>query len=74
MWNKVIATAGCKFSVFTTHQVYPDGTMSNLATACAKITNASYDSFMDFFGRCFVRYFTNLGYVVIEKFSIIKFV
>ncbi|KAK9758685.1 hem-NO-binding [Popillia japonica] len=64
LWKKVIQTANCKFSVFTTHQVYPDATMSNLAAACAEVTSASYDSFMDFFGRCFVRYFSNLGYDV----------
>ncbi|GJQ69469.1 hypothetical protein Trydic_g6576 [Trypoxylus dichotomus] len=67
MWKKVLEVAGCKISVFTTHQVYPDSIMSNLATACAEITNASYDSFMEFFGRCFMRYFSNLGYDITIK-------
>lgn len=53
--------AGLTVSEFSTHQVYPDSVMSNLAAACSKVTGASYDSFMNFFGKCFVRYFSNLG-------------
>ncbi|KAF5295128.1 hypothetical protein FQA39_LY13279 [Lamprigera yunnana] len=36
--------------------------MKRLAKACAEATNSSFDGFMEFFGKCFVRYFTNLGY------------
>lgn len=38
--------------------------MASLASALAAITSASYDSFMAFFGKCFVRYFSNFGYDV----------
>nr|CAH7747443.1 unnamed protein product [Callosobruchus chinensis] len=41
--------------------------MSSLATACATVTSVSYDSFMYFFGRCFTRYTTKLGYDVTIK-------
>ncbi|KAG5877871.1 hypothetical protein JTB14_031387 [Gonioctena quinquepunctata] len=61
-WKKVKMIANCDYDVFKTHQVYPDSSLSSLAAACATLTGASYDSFMNFFGRCFVRYFTNLGY------------
>nr|XP_022904933.1 soluble guanylate cyclase 89Db-like [Onthophagus taurus] len=62
MWFKVVEMAGCKHSVFNTHQVYPDSVMEKLALSCAKVTSATSDNFMNFFGRCFVRYFSNLGY------------
>lgn len=61
VWKKILKVADCKYTVFNTHQVYPDHIMASLAAACAKVTTASYDSFMNFFGRCFVRYFSNLG-------------
>lgn len=61
VWSQVLQIAECKHSVFNTHHVYSDSVMANLAAALAKVTSASYDSFMNFFGRCFVRYFTNLG-------------
>ncbi|XP_017776653.1 PREDICTED: soluble guanylate cyclase 89Db-like [Nicrophorus vespilloides] len=67
VWEQVIEKAECKFSQFNTHQVYSDSIMSNLAEACAKVTGATYDSFMHFFGRCFVRYFSNLGYDITIK-------
>lgn len=61
VWNEIRAVANCEHSVFVTHQVYPDNIMSTLASACATVTNASYDDFMNFFGRCFVRYFSKQG-------------
>ncbi|KAJ8919156.1 hypothetical protein NQ315_012142 [Exocentrus adspersus] len=64
IWKEILKVADCKYTVFNTHQVYPDDILSSLAAACAIVTNASYDGFMNFFGRCFVRYFTNLGYDV----------
>ncbi|XP_050303874.1 soluble guanylate cyclase 89Db-like [Anthonomus grandis grandis] len=62
IWQKALLMAECKFTVFNTHQVYPDYIMSNIATALAKLTSKSYDSFMNFFGHCFVRFFSNYGY------------
>ncbi|XP_045483815.1 soluble guanylate cyclase 89Da-like [Harmonia axyridis] len=67
VWNEVLRRANCKYTEFNTHQVYPDDTMASLAAACADVTLASYDSFMNFFGRCFVRYFSKLGYDVTVK-------
>ncbi|XP_018562428.1 soluble guanylate cyclase 89Db-like [Anoplophora glabripennis] len=62
IWQKVLQQSECKYTVFNTHQVYPDHIMASLASALAKITNKSYDSFMTFFGKCFVRFFSNYGY------------
>ncbi|XP_044258935.1 soluble guanylate cyclase 89Db-like [Tribolium madens] len=67
IWQRVLEQANCKYISFETHKVYSDNVMSSLAAACAEITTASYDSFMNFFGRCFVRYFSNLGYDVTVK-------
>jgi guanylate cyclase len=64
IWQQVMEKVGCKFAVFSTHHIYPDNLMANLATACAMITGegATTDHFIQFFGRCFVRFFSNFGY------------
>jgi guanylate cyclase len=64
IWQQVMEQAGCKFAVFNTHHIYPDHLMTSLAAACAEITGegATMDQFMKFFGRCFVRFFSNFGY------------
>ncbi|XP_066140773.1 soluble guanylate cyclase 89Db-like isoform X2 [Euwallacea fornicatus] len=62
IWKKALVLAECKHTVFNTHQVYPDFIMSNIASALATLTSKSYDSFMNFFGHCFVRFFSNYGY------------
>ncbi|KAJ3650329.1 hypothetical protein Zmor_022024 [Zophobas morio] len=67
IWYRVLEQANCKYICFETHKVYPDNIMASLAAACAEVTSASYDSFMNFFGRCFVRYFSTLGYDVTVK-------
>ncbi|CAG9858830.1 unnamed protein product [Phyllotreta striolata] len=67
VWQKTLTMADCKFSVFNTHQTYPDSTMSSLASALASITNQTADDTMMFFGRCFVRFFSNFGYDVTIK-------
>jgi Heme NO binding. len=64
IWQQVMEEAGCKFAVFNTHHIYPDHLITSLAKACAVITGegATTDQFMQFFGRCFVRFFSNFGY------------
>ncbi|XP_044761356.1 soluble guanylate cyclase 89Db-like [Coccinella septempunctata] len=62
VWFEVLKISECKYNVFSTHQVYPDHIMADLARALESITSQSYDDFMTFFGRCFVRYFSNYGY------------
>ncbi|GLH06786.1 Soluble guanylate cyclase 89Db, partial [Gryllus bimaculatus] len=61
-WRRVREAAGCPWPVFSTHQVYPDPLIPALAAACAQELGSSEEFFMRFFGRCFVRYFSNFGY------------
>lgn len=63
VWTKVLKRANCPVPVFCTHQVYPDNLMKDIASACAVIINNNSDVeyFMRFFGRCFVRFFSNFG-------------
>ncbi|XP_072375287.1 soluble guanylate cyclase 89Da-like [Diabrotica undecimpunctata] len=67
VWTEIRKAAKCDYQVFNTHQVYPDNLISNLAVAAATVLGASYDSFMNFYGRCFVRFFTHLGYDITVK-------
>ncbi|XP_057656009.1 soluble guanylate cyclase 89Da-like [Diorhabda carinulata] len=67
VWTAIKKAANCEYQVFNTHQVYPDNLMSNLAVGAATVLGASHDSFMHFFGRCFVRFFCHLGYDVTVK-------
>ncbi|XP_001943213.1 soluble guanylate cyclase 89Db [Acyrthosiphon pisum] len=72
-WREVVRLARCKWYVFNTHQIYPDGLMPELAAAAAELltdptdrpgarVQPTADGFMRYFGRCFVRFFSNLGY------------
>ncbi|XP_055323492.1 soluble guanylate cyclase 89Db-like isoform X2 [Sitodiplosis mosellana] len=62
VWKQALRATGCKHTVFNTHQIYPDTLMPDLAEALSAITGESFDYFMNFFGKCFVRFFTNFGY------------
>ncbi|XP_065083178.1 soluble guanylate cyclase 89Db-like [Ochlerotatus camptorhynchus] len=62
IWKQALQTTGCKFTVFNTYQQYPDSLIPDLAAALSAITGKSIDDFMIFFGRCFVRFFSNFGY------------
>ncbi|XP_067214413.1 soluble guanylate cyclase 89Db-like [Linepithema humile] len=61
-WLQILEKADCKHMVFNTRQIYCDELMTNLAAALAAYTGDSMDNIMQFFGRCFVRFFSNLGY------------
>ncbi|XP_076284073.1 soluble guanylate cyclase 89Db-like isoform X2 [Lasioglossum baleicum] len=67
VWLQVVEKADCKHMVFNTRQIYPDELMTNLAAALAALNDDSVDNVMRFFGKCFVRYFSNLGYVYTIK-------
>ena len=63
-WSQMLEHVGFRNTVFTTHGIYPDSLMTNLAQA-ASVLIANGDSpadFTQFFGRCFVRYFSYHGY------------
>lgn len=61
VWNRALIASQCKYNVFNTHQQYPDTLIPDLAAALSEITGKQYDYFMIFFGRCFVRFFSNFG-------------
>lgn len=50
------------WTFFYLHKIYPDNLMPDLAEALSALTGEPFDYFMDFFGKCFVRFFTNFGY------------
>ncbi|XP_012288927.1 soluble guanylate cyclase 89Db [Orussus abietinus] len=62
MWLQIVESAGTKNVVFNTRQIYPDHLMTDLAAALAGHTGDTVDWVMQFFGKCFVRFFSNLGY------------
>ncbi|TMW51854.1 hypothetical protein DOY81_003099 [Sarcophaga bullata] len=62
IWKQVCQIVDCKYSTFKTHQIYPDKLMPDFAAALATVTGQTFDYFMNFFGKCFVRFFSNFGY------------
>ncbi|KAK9885019.1 hypothetical protein WA026_009246 [Henosepilachna vigintioctopunctata] len=62
VWSDILRISECKYTVFNTHQVYPDHIMADLAGALESITTMSHNDYMTFFGKCFVRFFSNYGY------------
>ncbi|XP_066591877.1 soluble guanylate cyclase 89Da-like [Prorops nasuta] len=61
-WLRILEKAGLKHTVFNTRQIYPDDVMTNIANALATFNGDTVEKNMEFFGKCFVRYFSNLGY------------
>ncbi|XP_030374686.1 soluble guanylate cyclase 89Db [Scaptodrosophila lebanonensis] len=62
VWRKICQIVDCRHNTFKTHQIYPDKLMPDFAAALSACTGESFDSCMNFFGRCFVRFFSNFGY------------
>ncbi|XP_011498155.1 PREDICTED: soluble guanylate cyclase 89Da-like [Ceratosolen solmsi marchali] len=62
LWLDILEKAGAKHTVFNTRQIYPDDLMTKLAAELAVHTCETVDSVMQYFGKCFVRFFSNLGY------------
>ncbi|XP_076171822.1 soluble guanylate cyclase 89Da-like [Ptiloglossa arizonensis] len=67
IWRQLLERADCKHMVFNTRQIYPDDLMTNLAAALATLSSDTVDNVMQFFGKCFVRFFSNLGYACTVK-------
>ncbi|EDW85118.1 uncharacterized protein Dwil_GK14486 [Drosophila willistoni] len=61
-WKKICKIVDCKHNSFKTHQIYPDKLMPDFAAALAACTGETFDFCMNFFGHCFVRFFSNFGY------------
>ncbi|XP_076546019.1 soluble guanylate cyclase 89Da isoform X2 [Osmia lignaria lignaria] len=67
VWLQIVEKAECKHIVFNTRQTYPDELMTNLAAALVAFNGETVDNVMQFFGKCFVRFFSNLGYACMIK-------
>ncbi|KAK6189728.1 hypothetical protein SNE40_001727 [Patella caerulea] len=62
-WLKILEDAGLKNMVFTTHNVYKDQIMLNLASSCSNILkDRTMDEFLGYFGTCFVNFCAGYGY------------
>lgn len=72
-WNLIRLRAGVKKHVFVTHERYPDNLMIDIAGAASEVigkqNNMNRDDFIQFFGVCFVKFFSNYGYDRIIKVS-----
>lgn len=72
-WNLIRLRAGIKSHVFVTHERYPDNLMLDIARTAAEVigkqTKMTPDDFIQFFGVCFVKFFSNYGYDRIIKVS-----
>lgn len=72
-WNLIRLRAGVKKYVFVTHERYPDNLMLDIAGAASEVigkqNNMTRDDFIQFFGVCFVKFFSNYGYDRIIKVS-----
>ncbi|KAJ8682238.1 hypothetical protein QAD02_018030 [Eretmocerus hayati] len=62
LWLDLLEKAGVKHTVFNTRQTYPDDLMTKLAAELALHTSETVEGVMQYFGKCFVRFFSNLGY------------
>uniref|UniRef100_A0A336K3U3 guanylate cyclase n=1 Tax=Culicoides sonorensis TaxID=179676 RepID=A0A336K3U3_CULSO len=61
-WNEAMEAIDCDITVFNTHQIYPDSLIPDLAEAIAEISGKPFDEIMQYFGHCFVKFFSNFGY------------
>ncbi|KAH0554469.1 soluble guanylate cyclase 89Da-like [Cotesia glomerata] len=62
VWLEILQQVGAKNTVFNTRQIYSDTLMLELASVLADKIGVSANKTVEFFGRCFVRFFSNLGY------------
>lgn len=62
LWKKVLKVSDCKHTVFNTHQIYSDNLVLEFGKACAQITGGSYEKFISYFGKCFIRFTSKFGY------------
>ncbi|XP_067655765.1 soluble guanylate cyclase 89Db-like [Haliotis asinina] len=62
-WQQILEHAGMKNMIFSTHKVYKDEIMVNLATSCsAVLQDRNVDEYMYYFGQCFVDFCRHYGY------------
>ena len=69
-WARVLEHAGLKNVAFTTHKRYRDDMMVKLANSLSQVMcDRGVDAYMEYFGQCFVQYWTHYGYDTIMRAS-----
>ncbi|XP_022801702.1 soluble guanylate cyclase 88E-like isoform X2 [Stylophora pistillata] len=65
-WHLIRLRTGIKNHVFVTHERYSDHLMLEIASAAVDVlgneTKMTSEDFIQFFGTCFVKFFSNYGY------------
>ncbi|XP_021357181.1 soluble guanylate cyclase 89Da-like isoform X3 [Mizuhopecten yessoensis] len=70
IWRAVLEHVGLKNAVFTTHVVYPDHVMLDLSKACSVLVgDRTPEEYLQYFGQCFVKFFSHYGYDKIVRIS-----
>ena len=66
IWHLIRQRTGIKNHVFVTHERYSDNLMLEIASAAVEVlgneTKMTSEDFIQFFGTCFVKFFSNYGY------------
>lgn len=60
-FKEAMEAIGCDITVFNTHQIYPDTLIPDVALALSEILGKPFDEIMQYFGHCFVLFFSNFG-------------
>ena len=72
-WDKIRERAGINDHMFITHKRYSESMMQKIADASEEVlgeeTGMTSDDFMQFFGSCFVKFFSHYGYDRIIRVS-----
>lgn len=72
-WDKIRERAGINDHMFITHKRYSESMMQKIADASEEVlgeeTDMTSDDFMQFFGSCFVKFFSHYGYDRIIRVS-----
>ncbi|CAM1313161.1 Uncharacterised protein r2_g2356 [Pycnogonum litorale] len=62
-WKEILIAIGMKNVVFSTHKIYSETVVPNIANCCSRMyPSKSADDFKRFFGVCFVKFWSHYGY------------
>lgn len=63
LWYRVLRYAGLKNVVITSHGLYHDNTMLDIAHGCSVVMgDRTAEKYLQYFGQCFVKYFSHYDY------------
>ncbi|XP_033752088.1 soluble guanylate cyclase 88E-like [Pecten maximus] len=70
VWRAILEHIGLRNTVFNTHGIYPDRVMLDLSKACSKVIgDRTSEEYLQYFGQCFVKFFSHYGYDKIVRIS-----